>query len=284
MNQKTLKLATEITRSESPFAYKISNLLFFPGRKNILLHYYAYFRWADDQVDNTTIPTNEAHLFIKRQKNLVTSWYEGNAIKPLTVFEEIAFVATQEDINQGKKLRNMVVSFLDALDWDVQRKHKIINQADLNHYSFLLGNSYAEGLLYGLGLDPTNSDYYLPKILCGVAAHRTHILRDLRIDIKIGYLNIPAEDIETFSVQFGRDWVCSAWIEQKAAKAMHLFIKGLKYKYRLPSMRSQLVFYLYCRKYIRTLEKVLAHLKTENKIQIPEMDLTKKSGIACEEK
>ncbi len=273
MNQKIRKLASEITRKESPFAYQISNLLFFPNRKNILLHYYAYFRWADDQVDNVTFPINEIQLFIKRQKNLITSWYEGNTVKPLTIFEEMAFVATQEDIYQGKQLKNMVVSFLDALDWDVQRKHKITNQMHLNRYSFLLGNSYAEGLLYGLGLNPLNPDYLIPKVLCGIAAHRAHILRDLKIDIKLGYLNIPVEEFETFSIQLGMPWMCSSWIKQKVAETKRLFVKGLKNKHRLPSMRSQLVFYLYCQKYIHALEEVLVHFKTGSVIEIPEMNL-----------
>ena len=274
MNKKACKLASEITRKESFFAYQVCNLFFSKNRRDILLKYYAYFRWTDDQVDNITAPLNEIQPFIKRQKILIASWYEGDTITPITIFEEMAFDAIQEDIRQGKQLRNMVVSFLDALDWDAQRKHKIINQKQLNRYSFLLGNSYAEGLLYGLGLNPLNPAYAIQKKLCGIAAHRAHMLRDLRTDIKIGYLNLPVEDIEKFSIQLGKPWICSLLVKQKATETKYLFTKGCENpKYILPSIKSQFVFYLFCQKYIHTLEKVLVDSEIDNQIEIPEMEL-----------
>lgn len=258
--EKLLRKSVAMTKKESRFGYWTS-LIFFPQRQRQLLFLlYAYLRWVDDRVDREKFNFDDTYVFMRRQIEIVHASYQGKTLIPNNSYEAMAVTAINEDRKKGSQLENMLNGFLQAINWDVQRRYKLVCQNDLNQYSLLLGRSYSEGLLFGLQLDPCDPTYAIPKNLCGIAAHWTHLLRDLRDDIKLGYTNISEEEICYYSIDFQNTETLRQWTRVKCCQTLELFEEGRKARSVLPTYKSRAVFDLTCLKHISTINRIMKQI------------------------
>lgn len=248
----------KITREMTPFGYWLGQAFFRPARRSILYMAYAYFRWLDDLVDQVEISRNLAIEIVERQRMLVQAWYSGKDPAPLDRSEALLRAVIEHDRRTGYRLHHMIGSFLAALAWDAERRHTVVSQHDLDRYSLWLGCAYAEGLLFGLGLDPADAAYQGAIDACGVAAHLAHLVRDLRIDLALGYINISTEDIERFSIDLADPRLrgVGRWVPTTVERAQILFQQGRMQRRAMPSLRARLVFDLVCLRYLRLLDQI----------------------------
>lgn len=262
--QRLFNMSAVLTKTESPFGYWSSRVFFSQDRRKILFLLYAYFRWVDDTVDKPDFNLDFNHEFIHRQTTIIQAWYMGeSAVLSENLFETMAATAIKEDKKNGSQLQSMITGFLEAIAWDVERRNKIVNQIELDRYSLLLGRSYSEGLLYGLKLNPCESTYSTPKTLCGVAAHWSHLLRDLSEDLKLGYINISDDDIKQYSINLKNSQTLLPWIREKCCRTLDMFAEGRKSRSLLPTHKAQIVFDLNCLKHISNINKIINRIDTE---------------------
>ena len=88
-------------------------------------------------------------------------------------------------------LRNM----MNVMEFDVERRGRLISQAELSQYSLWLSKAVTEYMFYFIGHhDPPPQSATRYHAVSG--AHVVHMLRDMVGDIAVGYFNIPAEVLE----------------------------------------------------------------------------------------
>jgi hypothetical protein len=175
----------------------------------------------------------------------------------------MAAIAIEEDRKNGSRLQSMIMGFLEAITWDVERRNKIVNQLELDRYSLLLGRSYSEGLLYGLKLNPCEPIFMIPKTICGIAAHWSHLLRDLNEDLKLGYINISDDEIKQYSINLNYPQTLRPWIRAKCYRTLDMFVEGRKSRNLLPTHKARLVFDLNCLKHISVINKIIKQIDKE---------------------
>jgi len=257
-------MAAVLTQNESPFGYWSSQIFFPQDRRMILFLLYAYFRWVDDTVDKPGFNFDFNHKFIYRQTKIVQAWYMGeSAVLSENPFEAMAATAIKKDKKDGSQLQSMILGFLEAITWDIERRNKIVKQSELDRYSLLLGRSYSEGLLYGLKLNPCKPIFRIPKTICGIAAHWSHLLRDLSEDLKLGYINISDDDIKKYSINLQNHQTLLPWIREKCYRTLDMFAEGRKSRNLLPTYKAQVVFDLNCLKHISIVNKIIYQIDTE---------------------
>jgi phytoene/squalene synthetase len=250
--------ARRVTKETTSFGYWVGRAFFRPELNLILFTAYAYFRWLDDIIDQENISREAASRLVARQRSLTRAWYAGSDPFPSNQFEALLQGAIEYDRMSEYRLHHMIHCFLSALAWDAERRHTIVTQQDLDRYSLHLGRAYAEGLLFGLGLNPVCSDYRGPRDLCGTAAHLTHLLRDLFIDLELGYVNISSRDMERFCIDIADPELrgTKQWVMFTIERAHTLFLQGRRHRDGLPTMRARLVFDIACLRYLWTLKRI----------------------------
>lgn len=254
-----VEISLRTVKKTSPFAYYLALLFFAPGPRLVLFMAYSYFRWLDDSLDEQDLEPQIAKHLVSRQVALVSTWYAGEDFPEAeNLAERELYQVIRCDRASGRLLENMIRRFLEALAWDAVRRHTSVSQSALDHYSSLLGCAYAEGLLYGLGLNPIDPRYARAAYLGGVAAHLAHILRDFELDLSVGYYNISLEDQHRFGIDLSHlnlARLC-AWKQHLANRAYIKFCEAKRADRELPTRRARLLFYLVCARYRRIAEKV----------------------------
>lgn len=250
--------AEAVTRKSTLFGYLLCKTFFRAENTLPLFQSYAYFRWLDDFVDQSNDSQESLVCFVLRQKNLIASWYNGESAQASNSRESFIHATINYDKTNEMQLHSMITNFIEAIEWDVSRRYSIVSKNDLGIYSLRLGRSYAEGLLFGLGMKANDPAYDIAMNKCGSAAHIAHILRDLSIDLNLGYVNISCEDMKLFDIDpldpslhgIGK------WIAFSAEKAEALFSEGKIYQKTFPNIKSRLVFDIVCSRYLSVLRKV----------------------------
>lgn len=243
------------TRRTSRYMYYTTRL--FLGRQAgvVLCMAYSYFRWFDDSIDREDVSQKDAQALAARQRALLMTGYEGSdPPRASCVPEQQIAEVIRWDRAYGCRLRGMITMFCDALSWDADRRHSMVGQQALDEYSRLLGCAYSHGLLFGLGLNPQDRRYERLSYLGGVASHLAHIVRDLELDLELGYVNISSDDQRRFDIDLSRRDAGSLlrWRRHVAEKAHSLFCEARSHRNALPSLRARIVYDLVSSRYART--------------------------------
>jgi hypothetical protein len=102
---------------------------------------YAYFRWADDVIDVFSRSDDERISFIERQKQLVDSFYRKERPGDLVPEEEIAADLINHDRGENSGLQSFIRNMLAIIEFDANRKGRLISQQELTWYTNRLGKS-----------------------------------------------------------------------------------------------------------------------------------------------
>src|SRR3990172_8234554 len=81
--------AAAITRSASRQTYYTIRLLVDRGLVADAYRAYGYFRWVDDQLDQSGMEKSERLIFVERQKSLMDQCYRGEWPHPLSDEESL---------------------------------------------------------------------------------------------------------------------------------------------------------------------------------------------------
>lgn len=250
-------LARSITRTSSKQTYYTVRLLVDKDLVNDCYRAYAYFRWADDVVDDLSQSSEERVSFIRQQRELIDRLYRDERPDDLAAEEEIIadLLARSREENSGLSSFNR--NFLDILEFDAHRKGRLISQDELTWYSSCLGEAVTECIQHFISNGhpyPTDEDRYL----AATAAHITHMLRDMVEDIGEGFINIPQEFLEAHGIspQDVDSPPFRAWVQDRVELARRYFRQGKRYLDELDVLRCKVAGHWYCARFEGVLETI----------------------------
>lgn len=253
----TAALARSITWRSSKQSYLTAVLLADRDLVEDCLRAYAYFRWADDQIDLADCSGENCIHFIRRQKALAERFYRRERPKALAPEEEMLADLIAHDRGKSDGLQSFIRNFFWILEFDALRKGRTVSGQELDAYSAHLAKAVMDGFQYFIG----NSCAY-PKTpdrtLAVLGAHTTHMLRDMREDLPAGYVNIPGEILPSSCVraedldgEFFRSWV-----RGEVGRARRLLREGRRYIDSLDVLRCKLAGVWYCARFERVLDLI----------------------------
>ena len=257
MMDTTTSLAKEITWEGSKQSYFTARWMVDKELRDDAFRAYGYFRWADDVIDIESQTENERIAFVKRQRELIDALYNGEDFDDLSPEEVIiaSLIEHDQDVNSG--LRSYILNMLAVLEFDAHRRGGSITKQEHVWYSKCLAKSVIDGLQYFINNGhpyPKTEDRYCSAI----AAHITHMLRDMVWDIEEGYINIPQEYLETFGI--GQEDMDSppfrAWVKSQVDLAREYFKVGKRYIKQMDVLRYKIVCYWYCTRFDSILEAI----------------------------
>ncbi|MBN1954628.1 MAG: squalene/phytoene synthase family protein [Anaerolineae bacterium] len=257
MSDATAAMARQITQLGSKQTYHTARLLVDRDLVDDFYRGYAYFRWADDIVDDPARADSERIAFIKRQRDLIDRLYRQEQPRDMLPQEEILACLIQNDRRENGGLESFIRNMFAIVEFDAYRKGRLIGEQELEWYSDRLSRSVTDGLLYFVG---NGHPYVLApeRYLAAWAAHITHLLRDMYQDIADGFINIPREyiaahglDLEQLDSPAVRDWV-----RQRVKRARDYFERGKQYLSRIDVLRCKIAGYWYCARFESVLDMV----------------------------
>jgi phytoene/squalene synthetase len=239
-------LAAAITRAASTQSYYTIRLLADRDRRADAYRAYAYFRWADDRVDDPMTAPAERTAFLNRQHSLLAAGYRGRMPGELCPEEQLLADLIAGDDEAASGLQTYLRHMMAVMACDVARRGRLISAAELAEYERLLASAVMEALLHfiGHGTDAPAGEarYAAVRGACVV-----HMLRDLVEDVGNGYVNVPAEYLAARGVTAidPDDPAIRDWARQRLALARDCFREGWAYIARLPNRRLRLAGYAY---------------------------------------
>lgn len=257
MSKATASLARSITWAGSKQSYLTARLLVDRDLIDDCFRAYAYFRWADDVVDVSSQSIEEAVAFITRQRALIDSLYKGGRPPALAPQEELIADLISHDRGENSGLQSFIRGFLAALEFDAQRRGRLISQQELDWYSSCLGRSVTDAIQYFIG----NGHTYAAtgnRYLAATAAHMTHMLRDMVEDMADGFLNVPCEylGIPDASEMNEMSPPSRDWVKGRVDLARQYFVEGKAYLDELDLLRCKIAGYWYCVRFESVLDAI----------------------------
>jgi phytoene/squalene synthetase len=231
------------------------------NRRNDFNRAYAYFRWSDDLVDGPSLSSDERISFVKRQKELIDRLYNHDRPDNLTAEEEILADLIKDDRGVNSGLQSFIRYMFAIIEFDTYRKGRLINESELTWYTNNLAKSVTDGLQYFIGNghpSPASDSHYSAAL----AAHITHLLRDMIQDTENGFINIPIEYLETHNISPHdvSSPAYRAWVRNRVELAREYFYEGKRYLDGLDNLRIKIVGYWYCTRF----ESVLDAIESDN--------------------
>jgi phytoene/squalene synthetase len=247
MNKATASLAREITRASSRQSYYTACLLVDKDLVDDCCRAYGYFRWVDDAIDLSTQSKDERISFVERQRGLIERLYRDERPGDLCPEEEIVADLISNDRGEDSGLQSFIRNFLAILEFDAHRKGALISGEELRWYADCLGVAVTDAILYFVGNDHTYPETP-SRYLAATAAHITHMLRDLVVDLDEGYFNVPREYLRAHNIN-PEDFESPAyreWVRERVELARTYFREGKRYLDGLDVLRCKIAGYWYC--------------------------------------
>jgi phytoene/squalene synthetase len=250
-------LARSITRTSSKQTYYTVRLLVDKDLVNDCYRAYAYFRWADDVVDDLSQSIDARVAFIRRQRELIDRLYRDQRSDDLTPEEELIADLITHNSGANSGLESFARNFLAILEFDAHRKGGLISQRELTWYSDCLGQAVTDCIQYFIGHGhpyPAAEDQYL----AATAAHVTHMLRDMVHDVADGFINLPFEYLAAHGIG-AQDFDSPpfrAWVRDRVELARRYFREGKRYIDQLDVLRCKLAAYWYYARFEGVLDTI----------------------------
>lgn len=257
MSEASASLAHAIIRVGSKQSYFTARLMVDKNLVNDFCRAYAYFRWADDVIDVFSRSDDERISFIERQKQLVDSFYRKERPGDLVPEEKIAADLINHDRGENSGLQSFIRNMLAIIEFDANRKGRLISQQELTWYTNRLGKSVIDGIQYFIGNGhpyPTTDN----RSLAAIAAHIAHLLRDMVRDTADGFINIPREYLESngISPEDIDHPKFLAWVKDRVQLARQYFRLGKLYINQLEVLRCRIVGLWYCARFESVLDTI----------------------------
>jgi phytoene/squalene synthetase len=246
----TAQLAHSITRKSSKQSYYTACFLADKTLADDCLKAYAYFRWADDVVDEFSSSQSERMAFVARQKQLITDLYGMRLVDGLSPEEAMIADLIQNDKRENSGLKSFIHNFFAIIEFDALRKGRTISEEELKWYASRLGTAVTDAIQHFVCNEHAYPDGE-NRYLAATAAHITHMLRDMRSDISEGYINIPTEYIDDHDLNLEDvgNPAFRAWVRNRVELARVYFSKGKQYLDQLSVLRCKIAGYWYCARF-----------------------------------
>jgi phytoene/squalene synthetase len=254
-------LAAAITREASKQTYYTIRFLVDRPRVEDAYRTYAYFRWLDDLLDAEVPPGSEwgeaersgRRLILDRQQALLDRCLRGEPPRDADPHEAmlVELLRGGADDSLGAYVRNM----MRVMEFDVERRGRLVTQAELDEYTRWLATAVTEAMRHFIGHGAAAPDDEA-RYLAASGAHVMHMLRDTYADLRAGYINVPREVLASHSI--GPDDIHSgayrAWVEERVKLARTSFDAGRAYFGRVRSRRHRLAGLAYIARFAWLIE------------------------------
>lgn len=258
-------LAAAITRHSSTQTYY--TIRFLVDREFVSDAYraYAYFRWVDDCLDAEAGTRSEKSAFLRRQQVLLDASYRQNTCFPLCREEQLLVDLVRHDTDEHSGLHAYLHNMMAVMAFDVERRGRLISEAELNEYSRLLATAVTEAMQYFIG-------HHCPPPCCEtrymavMGTHIVHMLRDTVEDNAAGFFNVPQEYLSTNNITpFDIDHPAYLeWVRSRVELARAHFKQGREYINQVQNRRCRLAAVAYISRFewmLRAFEKDAYHLR-----------------------
>jgi phytoene/squalene synthetase len=278
-------LAPSITKAASKQTYYTIRFLVDHERVADAYRAYAYFRWVDDTLDDpalsgtnrqaSAVEAQERVTFLERQKSLLEKCYRGESIPEAALEEQMLIELVRHNREKNSGLQSYLRNMMQVMEFDANRRGRLISQAELNEYTRWLATAVTEAMHYFIGHcchSPGDETRYLAV----TGAHITHMLRDTFDDVQAGYYNIPREVLEANHIQPQdiQSTAYQAWVRNRVQQARKCFQAGREYLARVQNPRCRLAGLAYTARF----EWLLDTIEQENYILRPEYRERKRFG------
>lgn len=245
-NTTSQKLAVAITRAASTQTY--FTIRFLVDREHVPDAYraYAYFRWVDDCLDSVAGSTTERLEFVARQKSLLEACYSGEIVSSLSPQEMMLADLVHHDHEKNSGLQSYLRNMMAVMVFDVERRGRMISQAELTTYTQLLATAVTDALLYFIGhASPAPASEL--RYLAVRGAHLVHMLRDMQEDASVGYFNIPQETLAAYDIAIldVNHPAYQKWVHDRVELATLYFHLGRDYLSQIRNTRCRLAGFAY---------------------------------------
>ncbi|MES0360908.1 MAG: squalene/phytoene synthase family protein [Anaerolineales bacterium] len=259
MRSGSAELAQSITRAGSKQTYYTARFMVDKDLVDDFYRAYAYFRWIDDVIDVSSRTDDERHRFITRQKELIEDLFHKESVENLTAEEVILKDLISNDRGEDSGLQSFIRNMFAIIEFDATRMGRLVSTAEIDWYVNTLGKSVTDGLLYFIG-NGSNYPDSENRYQAGVAAHITHLLRDMHQDIADGFINIPQEYLEEHNLTplDMDEQLYKSWVQERVELARENFTEGKRYLDQLSVLRCKIVGHWYSARFevvLDTIEK-----------------------------
>ena len=275
---KNTNLAPSITKAASKQTYYTIRFLVDRERVADAYRAYAYFRWVDDTLDAESnfaqSGARQRLIFLNRQKSLLEKCYRGESFQNTTPEEQLLAELVRRDCEKNSGLQSYLRNMMHVMEFDAQRRGRLISQPELNEYTHWLATAVTEAMHYFIG-HCCRAPHDETRYLAVTAAHITHMLRDTFDDVQAGYYNIPREVLEANHLQPQdiHNQAYRAWIQSRVQSARKCFKAGREYLARVENPRCRLAGFAYTARF----EWLLDTIEQENYFLRPEY--TERKGL-----
>src|SRR5688572_4861983 len=270
-------LAPSITKAASKQTYYTIRFLVDRERVADAYRAYAYFRWVDDTLDadsalpherrdslapaaragvvsggsrcdasRTEVEAQARRNFLTRQKSLLETCYRGEPIPDPTPEEQMLLQLVHSDREKNSRLESYLRNMMQVMEFDTERRGRLISQAELSEYTRWLATAVTEALHYFIG-NKSDSPHNETRYLAVTGAHIAHMLRDTFDDVQVGYYNIPREVLESNHLRPGeiQAEAYRLWVQSRVQLARKCFQSGKEYFARADEPRCRLAGFAY---------------------------------------
>jgi phytoene/squalene synthetase len=250
-------MAASITRAASSQTFYTIRFLVDRDLIQDAYRAYAYFRWVDDQLDQGGMKKAERMAFVKRQTALIERCYLGEHPRPLSDQESMLVDLIAADQEPDSGLRAYIHNMHSVMAFDAERRGRLINEDELNRYTYHLAAAVTEAMHYFIG-HGCRSPQGETRYLAVSAAHITHMLRDTLEDIEAGYYNIPREYLESYGIDPHdiQSEPYRKWVESRIELARLYFNSGMDYLAQVENPRCRLAGYAYAARFTGVLNAI----------------------------
>ena len=257
MRSGSAAIAQSITRAGSKQTYYTARFMVDKDLVDDFYRAYAYFRWIDDVIDVSSRTDEERLRFITRQKELIEDLYQKQPVENLTAEEVILQDLINNDRGEDSGLQSFIRNMFAIIEFDANRKGRLVSSGELDWYVNTLGTSVTDGLLYFIG-NGSNYPDSENRYQAGVAAHITHLLRDMHQDNADGFINIPREYLEDHNLKpLDMDKnLYKSWVQERVELARQNFTEGKRYLDQLSVLRCKIVGHWYSARFEVVLDTI----------------------------
>ena len=251
------RLAEAITRLASKQTYYTIHFLADRDLMADAYRAYAYFRWVDDQIDQSGMEKRERLIFVEKQKSLIDQCYRGEWPRHLSDEESMLVELIHSKHGKRSGLQSYIRNMMAVMSFDAERRGRLICEAELNQYTHSLAVAVTEAMHYFIGHE-CKAPQVQTRYLAVTGAHIAHMLRDTLEDVEAGYFNIPREVIE--SQRIGpRDVQSEAyrnWIKSRVGLARACFKSGQGYLAQIENSRCRMAGFAYASRFETVLSAI----------------------------
>jgi hypothetical protein len=253
--------ASTVTRRASMQSYLTIRALADRAYQHDAFALYAYFRWLDDEIDEDLATAAERVSLVGRERRLLART-AGHGPSPWAVASPrerllVGLLRTPEGARRvdSAGARLALMNMLDVMAFDAGRRGRAVTSGELDRYTHTLAVAVTEALHHCIGHD-AGAPHDESRYVAVTGAHVAHMLRDLRRDALVGYVNVPADVLAT-GVSPGEDSpALRAWVGDRVELARRCFDTGRDYLARLESRRCRLAGHAYIARFEWVLDAI----------------------------